>query len=218
MTRDVIEQRSSSDLPHLGESAPVGGYRYRRAEDSWWWSDEAYAMYGFRPGEVVPTSALLKAHRHPDDWALIEYVTTVEFPRTGNYCFRYKIIDAQRRVRSVLSVGRADHDADGTVIGWSGYLVDLTQSEKQVVAGAVAGAMEVSLEQRMVIEQAKGALTATFGLSADDAFALLSTRSQLLNVKVRELAARLLDTLHEREPDASLRDPRAAISAVLALE
>jgi len=218
VTSNVIEQRSTGDLPHLGESAPVGRYRYRRADDTWWWSDEAYAMYGFRRGEVVPTSALLRAHRHPDDWALIEYVTTVEFPRTGNYCFRYKIIDAQRQIRTVLSVGRADHDEAGTVIGWSGYLVDLTQSEKQVVAGAVAGAIEVSLEHRMVIEQAKGALVATFGLSPDDAFALLSSRSQLLNVKVRELAARLLDTLHERGPDASLRDPRTVISAVLAME
>lgn len=45
------------------------------------------------------------------------------------------------------------------------------------------------------IEQAKGALMLAFGLTADEAFALLRSYSQNRNVKVRDIAAWLTDNL-----------------------
>lgn len=45
------------------------------------------------------------------------------------------------------------------------------------------------------IEQAKGSLTALFGIEPDDAFAVLSAQSQSRNIKVHALARIILDTL-----------------------
>ncbi|GGG19884.1 hypothetical protein GCM10007304_37220 [Rhodococcoides trifolii] len=45
------------------------------------------------------------------------------------------------------------------------------------------------------IEQAKGTLTALFGIDPDDAFAVLSAQSQSRNIKVHALARIILDTL-----------------------
>ena len=203
----------------VGDNAPVGTYRYRRATDTWWWSDEVYVMHGFRPGEVVPTSALLMAHKHPQDRAMVEHVIAVEIPATGSFCFRHKIVDAQLRVRTVIAVGQSDRDEQThQVIGLSGYFVDLTESERVHAAGAVADALELSLEHRIVIEQAKGALMAVYGLAPDDAFALLSTRSQLLNIKVRELADRMIRQLAERGSHGAAPDPRTTLADVLAID
>ncbi|WP_111766060.1 ANTAR domain-containing protein [Nakamurella deserti] len=203
----------------VGENAPVGTYRYRRATDTWWWSDEVYVLHGFRPGEVVPTSALLLAHKHPQDRAMVQHVIDVEIPATGSYCFRHKIVDAQRRVRTVIAVGQSDRDPEtAEVIGLSGYFVDLTESERVHAAVAVANAFELSLEHRIVIEQAKGALMAVYGLAPDDAFTLLSTRSQLLNVKVRELAARMMRQLAAGGRVDAAPDPRTTVADVLALD
>jgi hypothetical protein len=218
-TEQVMRQPMAESTLAVGVDAPVGTYRYRRATDTWWWSDEVYAMHGFRPGEVIPTSALLLAHKHPRDRALVDHVINVEIPMTGSYCFRHKIVDARRQVRTVIAVGQSDHDAETSeVVGLSGYFVDLTESERQHAALAVASAIERSLEPRMVIEQAKGALVAVYALAPDDAFALLSSRSQLLNIKVRELAGRMMSRLSERDTDESMRDPRATIADVLALD
>ena len=203
----------------VGENAPVGTYRYRRATDAWWWSDEVYAMHGFRPGDVVPTSALLLAHKHPQDRAMVEHIINVEIPLTGSFCFRHKIIDARRQVRTIIAVGQSDRDPQTQeVIGLSGYFVDLTESERLHAAGAVASALELSLEHRLVIEQAKGALTAAWGVTPEDAFALLSARSQRLNVKVRQLAEQLMGELARPAPDGAAPDLRATVAAVLGVE
>jgi GAF domain-containing protein len=49
--------------------------------------------------------------------------------------------------------------------------------------------LHTALESRAVIEQAKGILHATVGISTDDAFRLMARRSQNTNRKVRDIAA-----------------------------
>ena len=57
----------------------------------------------------------------------------------------------------------------------------------------LAEQMRQALESRAVIEQAKGALMATTGGSAEAAFASLVERSQRANVKLREVAQAVVD-------------------------
>lgn len=57
-----------------------------------------------------------------------------------------------------------------------------------------AEGLREALRSRDVIGQAKGILMERHRIDADDAFALLRERSQHLNVKLRDLAARLADT------------------------
>ncbi|HST67956.1 MAG TPA: ANTAR domain-containing protein, partial [Mycobacteriales bacterium] len=54
------------------------------------------------------------------------------------------------------------------------------------------GQLEAGLDARAPIEQAKGILMGRYGLDAAGAFAELSRRSQCSNVKVREVARRLV--------------------------
>ncbi len=201
-----------------GYLSPVGSYTYRRATDRWWWSDEVYRIHGFQPGEVVPTTALLMAHKHPRDLARIEHVIAVELPVTGKYCVRHHIIDAQQNVRTLVAVGQRDVDPETDQdIGLSGYFIDLTESERLHAADAVAEAMNESIGHREAIEQAKGILLGVLGMDPAAGFALLSTRSQLLNVKVRDLAAQLV----RRFVDQGCQDDgcrRALIASVLKTE
>lgn len=72
------------------------------------------------------------------------------------------------------------------------------QSAEDEVSGLVT-----AMKTRGDIEQAKGILMAVRGISADDAFALLSEQSQNRNVKVTDLAASMIATITEKhEPDA----------------
>jgi hypothetical protein len=41
--------------------------RYDLATRRWWWSTETYRIHGFEPHEVVPTTDLVLAHKHPAD-------------------------------------------------------------------------------------------------------------------------------------------------------
>jgi len=53
--------------------------------------------------------------------------------------------------------------------------------------------LQLALESRDVIGQAKGILMERHGISADDAFARLVAMSQHSNVKVREVAEHVVD-------------------------
>ena len=92
-------------------------------------------------------------------------------------------------VRTLLTVGEGDLD-DGDVAAVSGYVVDVTEVLRSTVALETSQAVARSALTRAVIEQAKGVVMATCRTSADEAFALLRRRSQVTNVKLRDLAAR----------------------------
>ena len=57
----------------------------------------------------------------------------------------------------------------------------------------LAVGLREAMQSRAVIEQAKGKLMATEGCSADEAFTILARTSQLENVKLRDLARRIVD-------------------------
>ena len=50
-----------------GAHQQIGQYRLDLSTGVWWWSPETYRLHGFEPGDVVPTTALVLAHKHPDD-------------------------------------------------------------------------------------------------------------------------------------------------------
>jgi len=57
-----------------------------------------------------------------------------------------------------------------------------------------------------VIEQAKGAIMLCRRMSADKAFAVLSRYSQQHNIKIRDLAAQVADTMSTRPARSRARD------------
>ena len=75
----------------------VGQFSYDVPTDSWRWSSTLYTIHGFTPGEIVPTTALMMAHQHPDDRPgaveLIKAALTAGKP----FCSRHRILDARQR-------------------------------------------------------------------------------------------------------------------------
>ena len=63
------------------------------------------------------------------------------------------------------------------------------------------GQLEQELVSRSDIDQAKGVLRWMHGATADEAFALLVQRSQRENIKLRDIARRILQELPRRKHD-----------------
>lgn len=168
----------------------VGSFRYFRAQDRWEWSDAVARMHGYPPGAAQPSTALVMSHKHPDDAAsvalLIETVTGQGRP----FSSRHRIIDTHGQVHPVLVIGERLRNDDGDIVGTQGLYVDLCNVED---TGTVDAAIADFTEHRAIIEQAKGVLMMTYGISADRAFDVLVWRSQETNIKLRVLAAQVVD-------------------------
>jgi hypothetical protein len=178
-------------------TGPYGPFTYTIATGAWWWSDDLYRIHGFEPGDVVPTTALLVAHKHPDDAAVAEAIISAAFVSGEPFALWHRIVDARRRVRQVVSVGDGVRDADGALVEVRGFMVDVTGSKRSQTARDIDEAVRRSAESRAAIEQAKGVIMAALGIDEDTAFTLLKRSSQNANVKLRELAQIMLTTLAE---------------------
>ncbi|WP_185746034.1 PAS and ANTAR domain-containing protein [Oryzihumus leptocrescens] len=177
-----------------GEPQRVGAFVYAVTDQRWTWSEDLYRILGFAPGEVVPSTDLLLAHRHPDDDESGTAVVRAAL-RTGvPFSVRRHLVDARGTTRTVVVVGRG-RVPDGDLTEVHGYVVDVTEALAEDVREQADVAIEAAREHRGALEQAKGAVMLALGVDADTAFHLLAAKSQAANVKVHRVAEDLVAQL-----------------------
>ena len=170
----------------------TGRFAYDVRNDRWEWDADVFAIHGYQPGEVEPTTELILRHKHEADRHRVEE-TFKQAIATGEPFNLYYRIRAQDSEHRVVVVGEGVLDPDGTVGQLVGYYLDLTPEFTAEAAAAADAAVAASAAARQTIEQAKGILMLGYGLDADAAFAMLRWWSRNRNVKVREIAERLID-------------------------
>lgn len=176
-----------------GGAQPVGAYRFDLQSGTWWWSDEVYTMYGYERGDVVPTSELMLAHNHPDERTIDIPALEVSCRAGRPFSYIHRILDAHQDVRTlaVSGQGRLD-DSNEVVLEATGFFVDVSAVERATYQAEVSKALGEILASRASIEQAKGIVRLTYGLSDADAIEVLRQNSSRANVKIRDLADGLL--------------------------
>lgn len=75
----------------------------------------------------------------------------------------------------------------------------IANARRYAQARSLAMQLGQALDSRAVIDQARGILMATHGIAAQQAFELLAKESQDTNVKLREVAARLVESISRPE-------------------
>ena len=103
----------------------TGTFHFSRGTGTWTWSEQVYAIYGFAPGAVLPTTQLILAHQHPEDRAEVEQVLADAFETGTPHTLWHRIRDAHGNTRQVVMLGAGDFADDGALVGFSGILVDL---------------------------------------------------------------------------------------------
>ncbi len=183
-----------ADEPPIG--AAIGRFRYDVAAEKWEWDDDVFRLHGYEPGEVEPTTALFLQHKHAEDRERVEETFRVAIETGAPFTVYYRLRSGTSE-RRVVVVGEGVCGEDGSVTELNGYYLDLTPEFLAENAAAADAAVAKSAEHRDTIEQAKGVLMLAYGLDADAAFAMLRWWSRNRNVKVREVADRLLAAARE---------------------
>lgn len=175
----------------------TGRFTFDPGTGRWDWDDEVYRIHGLEPGSVNPTTDFVLASKHPDDRArvaaLIDRVSITAEP----FSIAYRVVAGDGIERRVLLVGESDVCDDGAPTLIQGYYIDLTDDFLNDREQSVQEALAASAESRAVIEQAKGVLMLAYELNADQAFSMLRWWSRNHNVKVRDLAQKLIESAAE---------------------
>ncbi|WP_153348626.1 PAS and ANTAR domain-containing protein [Nocardia aurantia] len=191
---ELPAQISAQEVRARTQSVAVGAFTFWFATRRWEWSAGVYRMHGYTPGQVEPTTELILSHKHPDDRDHVAELITRSVEHGEPFSGRHRFLDTGGKVHSALVV--ADRILDGGApTGTSGYYIDLTGTLDAAGHAAVSTALPEVIEGRAVIEQAKGVLMQMYGINADQAFDVLTWRSQETNTKLRAIAAQLLADL-----------------------
>lgn len=188
-----------------GDPAEIGSLRYWFDEQRWEWSDQAARLHGYEPGEVEPTTELLLRHKHPDDRGRVEAEFVASVRDHGPFSSRHRIIDRAGAEHQVMVVSQPLIDESGDVRGTEGFLIDITDTLADQRRQAIDEILPELVEHRAVIEQAKGMLMLVYGLSEQQAFRVLTWRSQETNSKLRGLAATLVARTHQLPVETDYR-------------
>jgi PAS domain-containing protein len=184
----------------------TGRFSFDVLTGKWDWDDEVFRIHGYEPGSVEPTTELVLASKHPDDRARVKALLDSVSKHGGRFSISYRLIRPDDGERRVVLVGEGALCEPDPVTTIDGYYIDLTEDFAEESEEYAAAAVEASAESRAVIEQAKGALMLAYGLNSDQAFSMLRWWSRNHNVKVRDLAARLVEAAGAGEiSDADLR-------------
>ena len=186
----------------MASKSPVrttGRFAYDLVTGKCDWDDEVYRIHGYVPGSVEPTLDRVVDVQHPDDRSrVVEMIHHAA--RTGEpFAVSYRIVTPDGGERRVLLVGESGMCDPGEMSTVEGYYIDHSKDVEEQASKEIHEAVEATIESRIVIEQAKGAIMMAYGLDPDAAFAMLRWWSRNRNVKVREVAARLVGVAQDGE-------------------
>lgn len=177
----------------------VGQFTYHTQEGIWEWDEEVFRIHGLEPGSITPTTEYMLQCKHPEDRDRV-HAALSRAGRAGEpVSVSYRLIGADGVERKVVLVCEAGVREGDVIASVDGYYIDLTADFRQDSAALTREAVAASAESRATIEQAKGSLMLAYGLDADQAFAMLSWWSRNRNVKVRDLAQRLVEIARDGE-------------------
>ncbi|MCP2195154.1 ANTAR domain-containing protein [Williamsia deligens] len=196
---DAKEQQlpdSASPSPGAQQEVPypVGAFRFSFDDDRWEFSPECLEMLHPDPSAATGgcdenVSAAGSLERATATLAGTDVRTALDLVRESPspLASRHTVTDASGRHRHLLVIAERVLDADRAV-GASGQMVDVSGVFDDAV-GSLDTQVNEFVENRSVIEQAKGMMMLAYSFGDQHAYDVLAWRSQHTNTKVRALAA-----------------------------
>jgi CheY-like chemotaxis protein len=114
--------------------ANFGSWQVELTSGKHQWSDEAFRIFGFSPGEIDPDYERFFEHVHPEDQESLKHIIKEAINRLQFQQCEYRIIDKNNHVKTLLSKILVKRDADGHAYQLIGFTLDVTEQKKQTEA------------------------------------------------------------------------------------
>ena len=107
--------------------AHIGSWEWNVADDSLWWSEEVFRIFGLPSDTFCPTYPAFLETIHPEDRGLVERVVDQSIKNGLPYSIEHRIIRPGGDVRYVHERGIVKIDTRGNVTSMHGTVQDITE-------------------------------------------------------------------------------------------
>jgi len=130
--REILAQTSlMKEAEHL---ARFGSWQVDLVTGRHQWSDEAFRIFGFTPGELEPDYEKFFAHVHPEDVSSLRKILDELNNGRELEQIEYRIIDRDGRIKTILSKVVVKRDGSNRAYQLIGVVLDVTEQKKQTHA------------------------------------------------------------------------------------
>jgi diguanylate cyclase (GGDEF)-like protein/PAS domain S-box-containing protein len=132
---EEVLRRSEARLAEAQRIARLGNWEWNLRTGEVWWSDETYRIYGFEPGEFVPTFKKVAEVFHPEDRHLLRaLIDNASYPGEP-YDVEHRIVRPDGEVRWVhrqVEVAREEGEQSLRLIGTVHEITDRKALEERL--------------------------------------------------------------------------------------
>tara|TARA_B100001971_G_C18188218_1_gene536953 strand:+ start:143 stop:1435 length:1293 start_codon:yes stop_codon:yes gene_type:complete len=111
----------------------IGHWYYNLKEQSLHWSDEIFAIHGLNPEDGEPDLRTAIDFYHPEDAPHVEKTIQDAIEKKAGFDFELRLISKDGSLKYVMSIGEADVDNNGEVVGVLGFFQDITQQKEEAI-------------------------------------------------------------------------------------
>lgn len=125
--QELLQARNFlQDAQRIGK---IGTWIYNITDNSQWWSNELYNIYGRDKQAGIPDKEW-KSHVHPDDQERIVQAMN-EAITTGQYICEYRLFKYDNlEERVIFTKAKVEYDVEGNPIRYTGIVQDITDQKK----------------------------------------------------------------------------------------
>ena len=150
-------RESEERLSRAQEAAKVGAWEWDVATNGNHWSEEAFRLYGLKPGEVEPSYEAWLASVRPEDRERSAAIVSAAAARGAELSLEWRAANPPDEEHWLYSRGRPQFDAEGRLIRYLGIVMDITEHKRaeQELEGHRHHLEELVSERTRQLEQAK---------------------------------------------------------------
>jgi diguanylate cyclase (GGDEF)-like protein/PAS domain S-box-containing protein len=144
-------KKSESRLAESQRTAHVGSWEYNVVEDTLWWSDETYNIFGLNSAKTKITINIYLERVHPDDKNILEEQIRSGLP----YRLDYRIVRPDGAIRHIHEEVRMTKDNNGIpdiIWGTSQDITDLKSTEMALRASEERYRMLIENQNDLIIK------------------------------------------------------------------
>lgn len=136
--RDVTGRKKSDEklrdielkLSQAKSLAHLGYWDYDPFSGELFWTDEVYAIYEYKIGEILPTFEMFLDFIHPEDRDMVKDAMHYSIANSTSYEAEFRFFTSKGNIRYGHNKGEVAVDKNGNVIRLSGMIQDITERKK----------------------------------------------------------------------------------------